>query len=157
MHCHYIPHLKQKRCTELFYKWKCDSSSNYRLYSGPASDLCQTCDNEDRESLWAFLTSLGVQRDLADTLKLLYTNTSSWVRVKGQPSTTFEIRSRVWQGWVLVPTIFNTATDSVVMNHTAAHRLFGAILSEVCMTGLDYADDVALLLRFWGSTVWPSL
>ncbi|KAI8482291.1 hypothetical protein Bbelb_399820 [Branchiostoma belcheri] len=107
-------------------------------------DLKQAFDSVDRQCLWKVLRILGVPSKLLDLLSLLYSDTTSCVRVNGQTSDPFTINSGVRQGCVLAPTIFNTAIDHV-MAKTVSQSSCGASFGSVTISDLDYADDVAIL------------
>ncbi|CAH1270907.1 Hypp4507 [Branchiostoma lanceolatum] len=107
-------------------------------------DLKQAFDSVDRPALWMILKILGVPAKLLNLLSLLYSNTSSCVRVNGLLSDSFNINSGVRQGCVLAPTVFNTAIDHV-MGKTVHQCDCGASFGDVTITDLDYADDVAIL------------
>ena len=51
----------------------------------------------DRNALWLILTSLGVSKEIVGLMRELYSGTFSCVRVDGQPSDWFEVRSGVRQ------------------------------------------------------------
>ncbi|KAI8515766.1 hypothetical protein Bbelb_065790 [Branchiostoma belcheri] len=107
-------------------------------------DLKQAFDSVDRPALWKILKILGAPTKLMNLLSLLYSTTTSSVRVNGQTSASFNINSGVRQGCVLAPIIFNTAID-FVMGRTISQSACGASFGNVTITDLDYADDVAIL------------
>ncbi|CAH1233043.1 Hypp565 [Branchiostoma lanceolatum] len=107
-------------------------------------DLKQAFDSVDRPALWKILKIIGVPAKLIKLLSLLYSDTSSCVRVNGKMSDSFTINSGVRQGCVLAPTVFNTAID-YVMGRTVAQCACGASFGDITITDLDYADDVAIL------------
>ncbi|KAI8518904.1 hypothetical protein Bbelb_021610 [Branchiostoma belcheri] len=107
-------------------------------------DLKQAFDSVDRNALWLLLKALGVPAKLVHLLSLLYSNTSSRVKVNGLLSDSFVIKSGVRQGCVLAPTIFNVAIDHV-MGRTVEQCNCGASFGDFTVTDLDFADDVAIL------------
>ncbi|KAI8518836.1 hypothetical protein Bbelb_020930 [Branchiostoma belcheri] len=107
-------------------------------------DLKQAFDSVDRNALWLLLKALGVPAKLVHLLSLLYSNTSSRVKVNGLLSDSFVIKSGVLQGCVLAPTIFNVAIEHV-MGRTVEQCNCGASFGDFTVTDLDFADDVAIL------------
>ncbi|KAI8502642.1 hypothetical protein Bbelb_193440 [Branchiostoma belcheri] len=107
-------------------------------------DMKQAFDSVNRNALWLLLKALGVPAKLVHLLSLLYSNTSSRVKVNGLLSDSFVINSGVRQGCVLAPTIFNVAIDHV-MGRTVEQCNCGVSFGDFTVTDLDYADDVAIL------------
>ncbi|KAI8496908.1 hypothetical protein Bbelb_255630 [Branchiostoma belcheri] len=107
-------------------------------------DMKQAFDSVYRNALWLLLKALGVPAKLVHLLSLLYSNTSSRVKVNGLLSDSFVINSGVRQGCVLAPTIFNVAIDHV-MGRTVEQCNCGVSFRDFTVTDLDYADDVAIL------------
>ncbi|CAI9715828.1 Hypothetical predicted protein [Octopus vulgaris] len=86
----------------------------------------------------------GIPSKLLNFIKAYYRSTRSRVRVYGEVSEYFEIRSGVRQGCVLSPTLFNYAIDWITTN---ALREFSGITvgHNFFVKDLDYADDIAIL------------
>ena len=74
----------------------------------------------------------------------LYTNTASCIRVDGNTSESFQVRSEVRQGCVLVPDSFDVAMDWVLERSTSI-AMQGVSMGNENFSDLDYADDVGLL------------
>ena len=77
-------------------------------------------------------------------IEALYTNTESCVRVDGNTSDSFQVRSGVRQGCVLAPDSFDAAMDWVLESSTSM-AMHGASVADENFSDLDYGDDVALL------------
>ena len=99
---------------------------------------------------------------LLKIIEALYSNTSAAVRTYGKISDHFSVSSGVKQGCVLAPTLFNLYFDSVIRHVITDHQpdvgvclsylldadLVGnrkKLTSEVSVSDLEYADDMALI------------
>ena len=90
--------------------------------------------------------SLGFPRNVVRMIEALYTNTESCVRVDGNTSKSFQVRSGVQQGCVLAPDSLYVAMDWVLERSTSI-ALHWANVGDENFSDLDYADDVALLMK----------
>ncbi|XP_070000705.1 uncharacterized protein [Penaeus vannamei] len=77
---------------------------------------------------------------------------SSAVKCGGGLSSFSPFNSRVRQGCVYAPTLFNTCMDWI-MGSAISQSLCGVTLGNVKVTDLDFADDVAILPRSLESLV----
>ena len=80
-------------------------SKNKDLYSAFA-DLEKAFDHVPRKTLWWAMRIFGVEEQLTRTVKTMYTNAKSSVRVNGQYSPWFDVIVGVDQGSVLSPLLF---------------------------------------------------
>lgn len=109
-------------------------------------DLKAAFDSVDRSALWLLLTKLGIPTKIISLMKNLYTDTFSCVRVDGQLSDWFEVKSDVRQSCMLAPDLFLAPMDWV-LERTVHRGMFGVTLGDEIFTDLDFADDVALLVE----------
>ena len=77
-------------------------------------------------------------------IEALYTNTESCVRVDGNTSDSFPVRSGVRQGCVLAPDYFDVVMDWT-LERTTSIAMHSASVADENFSGFDYADDVALV------------
>lgn len=107
-------------------------------------DFKAAFDSIHRDSLWTLMSSDGVPPKLLRLMQEYYSSTSATVRLKGQESTDFEVKTGVRQGCILSPPLFNYVVDYTLSSALREHR--GVAVGENdYITDLDYADDVALL------------
>ncbi|CAI9717498.1 Hypothetical predicted protein [Octopus vulgaris] len=107
-------------------------------------DFAAAFDSVDRDTLWKVMQADGIPPKLLNIIKTYYRSARPRVRVYGEVSEPFEIRSGVRQGCVLSPTLFNYAIDWITTN---ALREFPGITvgHNFSVKDLDYADDIAIL------------
>ena len=90
------------------------------------------------------MLALGIPMKVIAILKSLYSGRRSWVRVSGELSRSFEIKTGVKQGCIISPCLFNIILDWVLAKATKDCR--GVLVSnELSKTDLGYADDLAYL------------
>ena len=77
-------------------------------------------------------------------IEVVYTNTESCVRVDGNTSDSFQVRSGMRQGCVLAPDSLNVVMDWILERSTSI-AMHGASVADENFSDLDYTDDVALL------------
>jgi len=106
-------------------------------------DLKAAFDSVVRNALWKAMRGIVVPSILMDLIIDLHTATSARVRLAGRLSTPFITTSGVRQGCVLAPALFCRAMD-FIMEHVSCR--VGIQVSQHTFTGIDYVDDVALLV-----------
>ena len=126
-------------------------------------DIRKAYDSINRAALWSVLQyCYHLPSKLLKIIEALHSNTSAAVRTYGKISDHFSVSSGVKQGCVLAPTLFNLYFDSVIRLVITDHQpdvgvclsylldadLVGnrkKLTSEVSVTDLEYADDMALI------------
>ena len=107
-------------------------------------DFSAAFDSVHRESLWAAMSALGIPAKIIGILKSLYKKSQSWVRVYGELSRSFEIKTGVKQGCIISPCLFNIILDWVLVK--AMKGCKGLLVgNDLSITDLGYADDLAYL------------
>jgi len=107
-------------------------------------DFAAAFDSIDHEGLWRIRQTDIVPTKIINLIKAYYKSTRSKVRCYGADSNYFDIQSGVRQGRVLSPTLFNYTIDWTLAN--ALGGFAGVEISATLrLTGLDYADDIALI------------
>ena len=94
-----------------------------------------------RERLWNIMRQYGIPGILIRTFKALYNLSSSCVKEGGRNSSWFEVKSGVWQGFVMSGFIFVLIMEWVMQHTIDRRRKFVTSVPE----DPDYADDVALI------------
>ena len=126
-------------------------------------DLRKAYDSVNRSILWSVLQHCyHLPPKLLTIIKALHENTSAAVRSYGKTSEQFPVSVGVKQGCVLAPTLFNLFFDAVIrlaisdyhpgvglnISYLLDADLVGnrkKLTSEVSVTDLEYADDMALI------------
>src|SRR5678816_2822718 len=84
-----------------------------KLYLG-FMDLKQAYDTINREPLWQVLVIYSVGGKLLNGIKSMYDDSEACVRINRVESDWFNIKSRVRQGCVMSPWLFNLYMDGVM-------------------------------------------
>ena len=77
-------------------------------------DLEKAYDRVNREGIWQVLRLYDVGGKLMNDIKSMYVNSLACVRVKGGESECFRFNSRVKQGCIMSPSVFNVYMDAVM-------------------------------------------
>lgn len=107
-------------------------------------DLKAAFDLVDRKALWLLLESTIIPAKILDFLKALYTGSVSCIRVDGDTSDWFKIKSGIQQGCVMMPNLFLPPVNRI-LERTAHKGMLGIMLGKEVFTYLEYADGIALL------------
>jgi hypothetical protein len=103
----------------------------------------------NRGALWQILGQYGIPEKFITMLKALYENTKCSVRINRLCSENLFVNTRVRQGAIASPVLFNFAIDLVRQKTVAKCALqshsVGISLGGHKVTDLDYADGIALL------------
>ncbi|XP_050392671.1 uncharacterized protein LOC126811173 isoform X1 [Patella vulgata] len=106
-------------------------------------DFQKALDCIDRESLFYKLLINNVDGNFYNSIKSMYTNTSSYVRINSQTSVSFPCSSGVRQGDNLSPTLFNLYINDLARGLNELNKGIDIGGRKVCV--LLYADDIILL------------
>lgn len=107
-------------------------------------DFSAAFDSVHRESLWAALRKAGIPVKIVKMLRALYSGGNNMVRVYGQLSRCFHVRSGVRQGCIDSPSLFNIVLDWILRK--AVRGVSGVIVGQnVRVTDFGYADDLVYL------------
>lgn len=102
-------------------------------------DLKKAFDNVDRPSLWRLLHCCGAFGSLLRTLRKLYCNTSTSLRIAGRYSAPFMVDKGVLQGDPLSPILFIMYIGELALQHPD-----DPILAQLSIPQALLADDIAL-------------
>ena len=107
-------------------------------------DFKKAYDSINRNILWSKLTAAGINGKLMSSLKSLYSNVSSCVRVNNVYSEWFNVPAGLRQGCSLSPTLFNFYINDFVTTIKALDK--GLVIDgQGKVSILLYADDIVLL------------
>ena len=107
-------------------------------------DFKSAFDSVHRASMWKALLAIGVPSKVVRVIAAFYDGTSCRVKVQGEKSSPFEVKSGVRQGCVLSPLLFNVVIDWI-MNKSLAGRTGVACGTGLNFTDAGYADDIVFL------------
>jgi exonuclease III len=123
-------------------------------------DLKAAYDTVRREDLWLAVEEYGASSKLCRLIKTLYVGTQAAVRVEGELTDWFEVKTGLRQGCLLSPALFNVFIDRVVRRAFAgmnggvrveyrlpdgrAH-LGDHVHGSVLLFDLLYADDMVII------------
>ena len=114
-------------------------------------DLEKAYDRVDWKSLWDVLKIYGVGGQLLQGIKSFYQGANACVKINGELSESFCIKTGVRQGCVMSPWLFNVYMDGVIREMKAKSGGVGAKMmeegNEWCMITSLFADDTALFVE----------
>ena len=109
-------------------------------------DLKGAYDRVQRPLLWQVLQRLGVHGPMLAALQSMYKDSGLTIKINGRSGKTVLSQTGVKQGCPLSPTLFGLDIDGMHRFLMASGPVDVPVLSSgVQVTGLAYADDVALM------------
>ena len=106
-------------------------------------DFSQAHDSVWREGMWELLGKYGVDPYLIRILKNLYEGIMACVRIEGENTEAFDVKTGLRQGCILSPTLFNITLDYIMKRAMEGRE--GIQVGERSLKDTEYADDAALL------------
>ena len=106
-------------------------------------DFKAAVDSAKRDAIWQLLENQGLPCKLLNTIKNMFTDTTSCVRKNGMLFDLFSVNSGVRHGVVLSPFLFNLFNNWVM--NVATDGTNNGITQETVISNLDFADDICLL------------
>ncbi|KAI5739997.1 hypothetical protein M8J77_026070 [Diaphorina citri] len=105
-------------------------------------DFSKAYDSLYRERIWHKMESFGIPEELIKLVKLSINHSKCKVRVNGETSTSFSVRSGVRQGDGISPTLFNIAIEGALqkVKNTRGGVEIGKVINI-----LAFADDVVII------------
>lgn len=117
---------------------------NGRDFGALFIDFAAAFDSLHRDSLWAALLSAGMPAKLVRILKAMYADGRNQVKVYGDLTRPFAVRTGVRQGCIPSPALFNVALDWILRKAVLGVR--GVMISDdLRLTHLGYADDLVYI------------
>ena len=96
--------------------------------------------------MWELLGKYGVDHKLIRILKNLYEGIMACVRIEGENTEEFDVKTGLRQGCILSPTLFNITLDYIMRRAIEAlEGREGIQVGERSLKDTEYADDAALL------------
>ena len=92
-------------------------------------DITKAYGSVNRELLWKFCLSCGISIKLVNLLKLLYKDSVAKVRVNGETSDNFEMKTGVMQGGIPSPILFNILFDFIIKK----------VIDEAAVSGVKFS------------------
>ena len=106
-------------------------------------DLKEAFDSVLHEALWDLLRLIGIPLGIVGLLTGLYSGTESAVKCGAGVSSFFPVSTRVRQGCVLAPSLFNACMDWV-LGRVVDQSHCGASVGNTKITDLVFADDAVI-------------
>ena len=108
-------------------------------------DQEKALDSVDRHTLWKLLRHYGVPVKIVSLIQCIYQDMGCRVVHAGQTSETFQVKTGVGQGCLLLPFLFLLVIDWIMRETTRGkNNAIQCTLFEQ-LDDLDFADDLALL------------
>lgn len=108
-------------------------------------DFKNAFDSVHRVSMWKALKAIGVPPKLVNVIAAYYDITPCQVKVHGERSRSFLIRTGVRQGCVLSPLLFNIIIDWIMEKSLAGRPGVVCGADDLTFTDAAYADDIVFL------------
>ena len=113
-------------------------------------DYAKAFDCVDHNKLWKILKEIGIPDHLTCLLRNLYVNQEATVRTGHGATDWFQIRSRVRQGCILSPCLFNLNAEYIMRNAGLEEAQAGIKIAGRNINNLRYADDTSLMAESEG-------
>ena len=117
-------------------------------------DFKAAFDSIDRDFIWKAFAHYGLPKKYINIISTFFENTLSAVRVDGDISDWFPVKSGTGQGDIHGPPVFNVVINWImelaiaaksVSNGLTLQKRLSSRFPEVAVTDVDYADDLAVL------------
>ncbi|CAF2069980.1 unnamed protein product [Rotaria magnacalcarata] len=92
-------------------------------------DIAKAYDSVNRDLLWIVCHSYGISEKLINLLKMLYKDSIAKVKVNGEVSDRFEMKTGVMQGGIPSPILFNILFDFIIRR----------VIDEAGVTGVKFS------------------
>src|ERR1700733_15278524 len=95
--------------------------------------------------LWKILKEMGMNKQVVETLKILYDKQQAAVRIEKELTEWFRIGKGVRQGCLISPMSFNSYSEKVMRESADELTMIGVTISGRTINNLRYADDIVLI------------
>ena len=99
----------------------------------------------DHNKLWKILQEMGIPDHLTCLLRNLYAGQEATVRTRHGTTDWFQIRKGVYQGYILLPCLFNLYAEYIMRNAGLDEAQAGIKIFGRNVNNLKYADDTSLV------------
>ena len=107
-------------------------------------DFAQAYDSIWRKAAWKITRKYGIHRKLIRMIENIYSTVSTCIRLEGEETEWFEIKTGFRQGCILSPILFNIVLDYIMRRLEKNHGL-GATSKPTNTEDAEYADDTTLI------------
>ena len=107
-------------------------------------DFAQAYDSIWREGAWRILGKYGIQAKLLRMIENLYSTVSACIRIEGEETEWFQIKTGFRQGCILSPLLFNMILDYIMRRLEKLHGM-GTSSKPRNVEDAEYADDTCLM------------
>ncbi|XP_025262551.1 golgin subfamily A member 6-like protein 22 [Camponotus floridanus] len=108
------------------------------------ADMKGAFDRLKREEIWNMLEKIGIEENITERIRDIYTGTKSTIKIKEKRVRSMELKKGVRQGCPLSPTLFNVSLADLEEEMKKVQE-GGVVLGRKKIYSLSYADDVALM------------
>jgi hypothetical protein len=107
-------------------------------------DFAQAYDSIWRKAAWKVTKQYGIHKKIIRMIESIYSTVSSCIRIEGEETDFFEIKTGFRQGCILSPILFNMVLDYIMRR---LERKNGLGQSSIPMNteDVEYADDTTLI------------
>jgi len=108
-------------------------------------DFTNAFDSVDRSSMWRILRTYGIPERIMGTIKCIYDEVNSRVRLSGQLSEPFNVTTGVLEGDTLAPFLFVIILNFVLQRVPKQYCFTTHEDPMIDLCDLIFADNIALL------------
>lgn len=108
------------------------------------ADMKGAFDRLKREEIWNMLEKIGIEENITERIRDIYTGTKSTIKIKEKRVGSMELKKGIRQGCPLSPTLFNVSLADLEEEMRKVQE-GGVVLGRKKIYSLSYADDVALM------------
>jgi len=108
-------------------------------------DYKKAFDSVKHGKLWKILKEMGMNKQVVETLKILYDKQQAAVRIEKELTEWFRIGKGVRQGCLISPMSFNSYSEKVMRESADELTMIGVTISGRTINNLRYADDIVLI------------
>ena len=107
-------------------------------------DYAKAFDCVDHNKLWKILQEMGIKDHLICLLRNLYAGQEATVRTGHGTTDWFQIGKGVFQGYILLPCLFNLYAEYIMRNAGLEEAQAGIKIARRNINNLRYGDDTTL-------------
>ena len=107
-------------------------------------DYAKAFDCVDHSKLWKILQEMGIKDHLICLLRNLYAGQEATVRTGHGTTDWFQIGKGVFQGYILLPCLFNLYAEYIMRNAGLEEAQAGIKIVRRNINNLRYGDDTTL-------------